>query len=93
MKSLAIVLALFGVALFAYSADKQPDPPVYRYKVLFGEDNASVFNGTSIKSNGLCTEIYLNGRLDTVVCGARYVTEMLPEDKTQDKSAEREARR
>lgn len=76
----AVVLALGGAA-FGGSSGKAPEPVVHRYKVMFGEGNGGTFEGTSIKSNGFCVEITLNGRLDTVVCGAKYVTEMLPESE------------
>ncbi len=73
----AVILVL-GVAAFGGSTGKAPEPTVHRYKVVFGDGNAGTFDGTSIKSNGFCVEIQLNGRLDTIVCGARYVTEMIP---------------
>lgn len=49
---------------------------VHRYKIVSGDGGESVLPGESIRTRGLCVELLLHGRVDTIVCGPKYVTEL-----------------
>jgi hypothetical protein len=53
-------------------------PRVYRYKIVSGDGGESVLYGERIQVRGACVELLLRGRVDTIMCGIRYITE-LPE--------------
>ena len=55
-------------------------PVVHQYKIVTQDGGTSVMAGTSIRSNGFCVDIMLNGRVDTIVCNPKYITELPPEE-------------
>ena len=74
---IAIVAAACALAATAYTPPPLKDLPVHRYKVVTGDGGESILRGTSIRAgSGLCPEIILNGRVDTIVCAPRYITEL-----------------
>jgi len=87
MRKLIVVLTfliIMGTSLWAKPKAAPPPPEVHTYKAVWNSNptEALLFQGTSIKVNGLCVEITLNDRLDTVLCGVKFVTETLPAQET-----------
>lgn len=80
----AALVALLCLALVAPAA-AWPRAKVHRYKVVTGDGGTSVLSGTKIRTRGFCVEVILNGRVDTIACGIKYITELpdeAPEDQT-----------
>jgi hypothetical protein len=58
---------------------EETPPKIYFYNVLLPDGTKLVFKGTEIHGQGLCTEIMLNGRLDTRICNSHLITEAIGE--------------
>jgi len=81
MRSNLIIAAVFCVACVAAILAVAETPikaPMHSYKIQWA-DEASELPGTSIRAAGLCVEILIGDRVDTVACGVRYVTELPPD--------------
>ena len=61
-------------ALFIVQVPYAPKPTVRvlkTYNVLrSGTNGIAQYKGHELRSNGMCVEIWLNGRIDTIVCGS-----------------------
>ncbi len=74
----AITTAILVTGLTVAPAGAWPwQRKVHRYKIVTGDGNESVLYGEKIRVKGFCVELVLNRRVDTIVCGPRYVTELL----------------
>ena len=81
MRRLLVVAALLACAAPA-GAWPWGHKTVRRYKVVSADGGQSILEGESIRTRGFYVEIILHGRVDTIVCGPKYVTE-LPPEKTE----------
>jgi hypothetical protein len=72
-----------------------PIPPVHTYNLQFTDGTQIALEGTRIATTGFCVEVWLNGRVDTIACQVRYITEKLegPAATPPDPSPSLEARR
>lgn len=72
-------LGTFVVLLAFAATDPKPTAQVHFYRVTFTNDGSSaVLKGESIRSAGMCSEVILNGRVDTVFCTGHVITEIEP---------------
>lgn len=74
-----IVVGLMGIftLLVASPILFGPRPIVHKYNLWLANGEKSEFRGERIESNGWCSLIHLNGRVDTIVCQAHLITEAL----------------
>ena len=73
-----LVASVVGILLWPV----EPKPaiiilPVRHYNVVFSDGEKISLEGDFIRSNGLCIEIWLRGRLDTVICRPALATEAI----------------
>ena len=61
--------------------------PVKTYNIFRSGANPMQLQGHEIRSNGMCVEIWLGGRIDTVVCGSPVLVTETAETTGQPESA------
>lgn len=83
MRRLAIVAVLLAWPAVACAWPWSHHRTVRRYKVVSSDGGQSILEGESIRTRGVYVEIILNGRVDTIVCAPKYVTELPPEEKKE----------
>lgn len=70
-------LVIIATSLWAKPKAAPPPPEVHTYKAVWNSNSTE-----ALIFQGLCVEITLNDRLDTVLCGVKFVTETLPNQET-----------
>jgi hypothetical protein len=91
-----VLLLEAAIVLEAPRPTVAPIPPVHTYNVQFIDGTQTALEGTHIAAtSGFCVEVWLNGRVDTIACQVRYITEKLegPTATPPDPSPSLEARR
>ena len=73
---LTVSIGLFVTAAFFIGFSLAMSSPTVRaYNILVNDEKMSL-KGTEIKSNGMCIEVWKDGRIDTIVCGHTLITEV-----------------
>lgn len=82
---LAFVIGAFAFATGSGSAPATPQqevqpPPERYYKLMYPGSpvESSLWIGSHITNDGMCTTIWLNNRADTIICGSHLITEIPP---------------
>lgn len=83
----ALAFVLVSVA-FAFGLGPAPVPPQQEvqpqperyYKLMYPGSpvEPSLWLGSHITNDGMCTTIWLNNRADTIICGSHLITEIPP---------------
>lgn len=87
-----VCVACLGVVV-AIKWQITPQPPVvHLYNMIFPDGERLALRGERIESNGLCVSVWLNQRIDTIICRPVIVTEMIEEPQPSGGAQQRGAR-
>lgn len=76
VSGLFMLVGMFALGYGLATTVKAKPMPAARTYNLFPSGPAgphNTFRGQEIRSNGLCVEVWLNGRIDTIACGSGLV--------------------
>ena len=72
-------MGLLALSIWAITPAATTKPVVHTYNYVDAAGTKSSWEGESIRSNGVCIEITLHGRLDTILCPGGAITEAVEE--------------